>query len=408
MGFVPSFALAWRLNEESFLKDFSQLDNLKLRFGYGVTANTAISPYQTKGVLSRQAYNFGTENVYGYALSSYPDKSLTWEKTGQWNMGIDFSFFKGRLSGVIDVYQENTTDLLLNRQLPVVSGYTSVLTNVGRTKNRGLEISLSTINIDTKDFTWSTDFTYSTNKEEIVELYNGTEDDISNSWFIGYPVTTYYDYKKIGIWQNTEEDLAEMAKFNANGHSFTPGKLRVQDLNGDYKITADEDRMILGSRNPKHILDLSNNVRYKSLDFNIVAYSTLGGMLRNGTRYNHQSYRNNSVKIDYWTKNNPTNAFPQPNRNYDNIDYESSLYYEKADFLRIKTITLGYILPTKLLSKAAISKCRIYATIENPFVFTNYTGVDPEGATTVVGSGTSRSYSAPSTTSWLLGVNLSF
>ncbi|MDL2248056.1 SusC/RagA family TonB-linked outer membrane protein, partial [Bacteroides sp. OttesenSCG-928-J23] len=214
----PAFALAWRLNEESFLKTVSSLDNLKLRVGYGVTANTSINPYQTKGVLGKMYYNYGDNHVIGYTSSSLPDKTLTWETTGQWNAGIDFSFLKGRISGTIDTYLQNTNDLLLNRQLPAVSGYTSVLTNVGKTRNKGIEVSLSTVNIQNKDFTWATDFMYSTNKEEIVELYNGKNDDIGNSWFIGEAVNVYYDYKKIGIWQDTPEDLAEMELFNKNGH----------------------------------------------------------------------------------------------------------------------------------------------------------------------------------------------
>lgn len=403
----PAFALAWRMNEEAFFRDFDKLDNLKLRFGYGVTANTAISPYQTKGVLGKMYYNYGEKYVIGYTSSTLPDKSLTWETTGQWNLGLDFSFFRGRLSGTIDTYLQHTYDLLLDRQLPVVSGYTSVLTNVGKTSNRGLEISLSSVNVQTRDFSWATDFIYSTNKEEIVELYNGKVDDIGNSWFIGEALGVYYDYKKIGIWQDTPEDLAEIQKFNANGHKFAPGTIKLLDVDGDYKITADNDRIILGQTRPKHIFNLSNTFVYKAFDFNVVTYGTLGGMLRNATRVNHQSYRNNSVKFDYWTPDNPTNAYPRPNRLYDNIDYETALYYEKSDFLRIKTVTLGYTLPRNLVNKATLTNCRLYFTAQNPLVFTNFTGVDPEGATTT-SSGSSRSYPSPSVSSWIVGVNISF
>lgn len=395
----PAFSLAWRVNEENFLKNFDKLDNLKLRFGYGVTANTSINPYQTKGLLSKKYYNYGENMVIGYTSSSLPDKTLTWETTGQWNVGVDFSFFRGRLSGTVDAYLQNTHDLLLDRQLPAVSGYTSVLTNVGKTRNKGIEVSLSTVNIQNKDFTWSTDFMYSTNKEEIVELYNGKVDDIGNSWFIGEALGVYYDYKKIGIWQDSPEDLAEIEKYNKNGHKFAPGMIKLLDIDGDHKITADNDRMILGQKRPKHIFNLSNTFVYKGFDLNIVLYGTLGGMLKNAVRVNHQSYRNNSVKFDYWTPNNPTNAYPRPNRLYDNIEYESSLYYEKSDFLRVKTITLGYTLPKNLVNKATLSNCRLYVTAQNPLVFTNYTGVDPEGAAT---------YASPSVSSWIFGVNVSF
>lgn len=403
----PAFALAWRMNEEPFLKRFDRLDNLKLRFGYGVTANTSINPYQTKGVLSKMYYNYGENQVIGYASSTLPDKTLTWETTGQWNAGLDFSFFRGRLSGSADAYLQNTHDLLLERQLPVVSGYTSVLTNIGKTRNKGIELSLSSVNIRNKDFTWSTDWMYSTNKEEIVELYNGKADDVGNSWFIGEALGVYYDYKKTGIWQDTPPDRAEMAEFNKNGHKFEPGMVKLLDRNGDHKITADDDRMILGQQRPKHIFSLGNTFLYKGFDLNVILYATLGGMLRNATRVNHQAYRNNSVKFDYWTPENPTNAYPRPNRLYDNIDYESALYYEKSDFLRVKTLTLGYTLPKKAVNRATLSNCRVYVTAQNPFVFTGFSGVDPEGASTT-SSGSSRAYPAPSVSSWLVGVNVSF
>ena len=337
--------------------------------------------------------------MIGYASSSLPDRTLTWETTGQWNIGVDFSIFKGRLSGTVDAYLQNTHDLLLDRQLPIVSGYGSVLTNIGKTRNKGIELSLSSVNISNRDFMWTTDFMYSTNKEEIVELYNGKVDDIGNSWFIGEALNVWYDYKKIGIWQDTPEDRALMEKYNANGHQYQPGMIRVQDINNDYKITADDDRVIIGQKRPKHIFNLTNSFYYKGFDLNLVLYGTVGGMLRNDVRVNHQSYRNNSVKFDYWTPDNPTNAYPRPNRLYDNIEYESTLYYQKSDFLRVKTITLGYTLPEKWVRKATLSKCRIYLTAENPFIFTNYEGIDPEGAT---------GYAYPSVSSWIVGVNLSF
>lgn len=395
----PAFSLAWRMNEESWLKSFDKLDNLKLRFGYGVTANTAIDPYQTKGLLGKKYYNYGSNLVMGYCSSSLADQGLTWETTGQWNLGLDFSFFRGRLSGTIDAYMQNTHDLLLDRQLPIVSGYDKVLTNIGKTKNKGIEVSLSTVNVQTKDFTWTTDLMYSTNKEEIVELYNGKVDDIGNKWFIGEALNLFYDYKKIGIWQNTPEDLEEMAKFNANGHKFAPGKIRLLDVDGDYKISADKDRMILGQQRPKHIFNMSNNFTYKGFDLNFVLYGTVGGMVQNKLRYGHQANRNNNLKYDYWTPNNPTNAYPRPDSSSNDVEYESTLHYEKTDFLRLKTVTLGYTLPKQSIQKVGLTNCRLYLTAENPLIFTNYNGIDPEGAT---------AYSAPSVSSWMFGVNLSF
>ncbi|NDW11126.1 TonB-dependent receptor [Dysgonomonas sp. 520] len=401
----PAFALAWRINEESFLKNVGVIDNLKLRVGYGKTANSAVNPYQTKGLLSKIYYNFGDKNAIGYAPGALSNKTLTWETTGQWNLGLDFGFLKNRINGTIDIYKQNTSDLLLNRQLPAVSGYTSVLSNVGKTENHGIEISLTTLNVKTKDFEWSTDWMFSYNKEKIVELYNGKVDDIGNGWFIGKSINTFYDYKKAGIWQDTPEDLAEMQKFNDNGHTFTVGSVKIEDVNGDYKITADKDRQFLGQSRPKHMASFVNYFKYKNFDLSVFFYGTFGGMIANEIRYGHQAGRNNTAKYDYWTPENPTNAFPRPNKNKE-PEYEAALYYEDSDFIRLKTITLGYTFPKKLISKAGISNFRIYATAQNPYVWSNYSGVDPEGAA----SGVSKAsgYASPSVSSWIFGVNLSF
>ncbi|MDR1155778.1 MAG: TonB-dependent receptor [Bacteroidales bacterium] len=402
----PAVALAWRINEESFLKDINAVNNLKLRIGYGSSANSAISPYATLGLLSKRPYNFGDETIYGYAPGSLPNKELTWEETKQWNVALDFGFFGNRISGSIDLYKQATDRLLLNRQLPIVSGYSSVAANVGKTANRGVDISLSTVNVSAGNFQWITDWMFSTNKEEIVELYNGKVDDVGNKWFIGEAVNVFYDYKKIGIWQNTPEDLAEIEKYKANGTTYNVGTIKLADLDGDYKITADNDRQVIGQARPKHIFSMNNTFRYRNLDLGVFMYGTLGGMVLNEIRYNHQSYRNNNMKYDYWTANNPTNAFPQPNASIDNIAYESTLYYEKSDFLRIKTITLGYTLPKPLLKSTGLSNARIYATAQNPIIWTGFTGVDPEGA--AGGTSGATGYASPSISSWIMGVNLSF
>ena len=393
----PAVALAWRVNEENFLKNVSWLDNLKLRLGYGVTANTSIDPYQTKGTLSKIYYNFGENHVIGYAPGGLPNAALTWETTGQWNVGIDFGFFKNRIMGTIDFYRQDTSDLLLDRQIPVVSGFENVLSNIGKTRNQGVEISLTTVNLQSRDFTWTTDWMFTTNKEEIVELFNGATDDVGNSWFIGQSVNVFYDLKKIGIWQNTQEDLDEMAKYNKNGHQYEPGMIKLQDKNGDYKINS-EDRYILGQDRPKHTFSFINTFNYKNWDLSVFLYGAIGGMAKNEVRYGHQASRNNTLKYDYWTPNNPTNAYPRPISNKE-TENESALYYEKTDFMRIKNVTLGYTFPKALIQKASLSNCRIYLTAQNPFIVTSFTGVDPEGA---------RGWASPSISTWMIGANLSF
>ena len=407
----PSAALAWRINEESFMSSTSGwLDNLKLRLGFGKTGNSAVDPYQTKGTLSLIRYPFdngGTPTI-GYAPNAMANSLLTWETTDQWNLGIDFGVLRGRINGTIDLYMQNTHDLLLKRQLPVVSGFPDVLSNVGKTRNKGIEVSINSMNINSKDFQWTTDLMLSSNKEEIVELYNGKNDDIGSKWFIGQPVNVHYDYRKVGIWQNTESDLAEMAKFAANGTEFAPGDIKIQDVNGDYKIT-DADKQILGNPRPKLIASMVNTFNYKGFDLSVFLYASFGAMLYNDIYAVEHCGRNGGVKVDYWTPNNPTNAYPRPSIDEERPIYITSTYYEKADFLRVKTMTLGYTLPKTLTNKFLVEKLRVYFTAQNPFIFTNYTGIDPEAAKVnsagnpeTNGSG----FGTPSVSSWIFGINL--
>lgn len=324
------------------------------------------------------------------------NKLLTWETTEQYNLGLDFGFLKNRINGSIDLYLQKTYDLLLERQLPVVSGFSNIVSNIGRTQNKGIEISLNTRNVVTKNFEWTTDLTFTAGREEIVELYNGKVDDPGSGWFIGEPIDVYYNYKKIGIWQDTPEDLAEMEKFNANGANFKPGTIRLWD-NGDYKIT-EEDKQIIGTKRPKFVASMVNSFRYRDFDFSLFLYGSQGGMLKNDISIMEKPGRANSVRLDYWTPNNPTNAYPRPSVDMERPDYINTTYYENASFLRVRNITLGYTLPKALTSKWSIDKLRFYVTANNPLIFTNFSGIDPEGAT----GNTSPSYS-----SWMFGLNLS-
>ena len=395
----PSVALAWRVSEEAFMKKQNFLSNLKLRAGWGKTGNSSIDPYMTRGGLGLSTYVWdnGASEVLGYAPSIMANSELTWETTKQWNVGVDFGFFNNRLSGTVDLYLQHTSDLLLERQIPVVSGFGSVLSNVGETKNKGIEISLSSLNINTKSFQWTTDVMFYANKESIESLYNGKVDDIGNKWFIGHPINVHYDYEKIGIWQNTSEDLAEMEEFNKNGANFKSGDIKIWD-NGDKKIT-EADRKILGSTSPKFIASMVNSISYKGFDFSIFLYASVGAMLNNNIEYLNKPGRANSIVIDYWTPTNPTNAYPRPSVDNASPAYVKSLQYEKADFIRVRNITLGYTLPEKLLKKIRARKIRVYLSANNPFVITGFSGIDPEGA---------RGYTAPSASTWMGGVNLSF
>lgn len=403
----PSVALAWRINEESFLKDVDMLSNLKLRLGYGVTGNTAIDPYKTQGSLEYGRYMYGSQGVLSFYQKEMPNPYLSWERTGQWNLGIDFGFLNGRISGVIDVYLQETKDLLMERQLPIVSGFPNVMSNIGKIKNRGLEITLNTVNVDRKNFKWNTDIIFAANKEEISELYNGKVDDVGNKWFIGKPIRVFYDYKADGIWQL--EDQAELEKW---GGTFKPGDIKVVDRNNDYRITS-EDRFIRGQVEPKFTLSMSNYFNFKNIDFNFFLNGAFGQMRAFDRNWSFNG-RYNGARVNYWriigedTDGNPisnkSNEAPRPNRDFENPNYIWSLYYSESSYLRIGQATLGYTLPSSVTKKLGISSLRIYGTVQNLHVFTKFPGIDPE-----LGNDTdNRGYNEPVPRTYLVGLNLSF
>jgi TonB-linked SusC/RagA family outer membrane protein len=398
----PSAALAWRINEESFMKNTNIFSNLKLRAGFGITGNSAIDPYKTAGNLGYARYNFGTTNMMAFYQNEMPNPDLKWEKTKQYNAGLDFGILKGRINGVIDLYLQNTSDLLMDRQLPQVAGFNSVVYNIGKTSNKGIEVTINSQNIQKTNFTWSTDFIFAMNKEEIVELYGGKNNDIGNRWFIGQPLQVYYDYKSLGIWQLGEE--AEMAKY---GTQFKAGMIKVADTDGDYKITA-ADMQIIGSTRPKFTASMSNYFTYKGFDLNFFLNASYGNMLQFDRNLSFNG-RYNSLKVNYWrvteydangvaVASNGSNEAPRPNNGIENPNYRSSLNYFNASFLRLSNATLGYNLPKSVLAKMKISKFRLYTTVQNAFCITKYPGTDPESG---------ENFNAPMPRKFMFGINMS-
>ncbi len=201
--FFPSFAVAWKLQEEDFLKPVEAINELKLRFGWGVTGNSGVGSYTTMGPLTQTNYVFGTAPAIGYIPMMMGNPALGWEKTAQWNAGLDFGILNNRISGTVEFYKSSTSDILMTRDIPVVTGYSSIWYNIGKMDNQGVEISLSTINIDRRGFRWNTDLNWSANKEKIVELVNGKEDMVTNGWFIGHPLQVFRNYDVDGLWQDT-------------------------------------------------------------------------------------------------------------------------------------------------------------------------------------------------------------
>ena len=368
----PSVALGWRIDQEEFMKDISWINQLKLRLGYGVTGNSAIEPYQTKGAIASLFYPFGSSATPGYVgyeglLSNgtvtLANQNLGWEKTKQWNLGVDFSFLNGRISGIFDIYTSRTTDLLMLQNIPSLTGYKTSYNNIGETKNFGYDLTLNLVPVKTRDFEWTVGLNAAYTKNEIVSLSNGKEDDIANNWFIGQSTGVIYSYESDGIWK--EEDAAEMAKFNEHDMGFQVGMAKPVDQNGDYKIDPNNDRVIIGHTDPRWTVGVNTNFTYKGWDLGIQLYGRMdytyntGGVWVGG-RYNVRSY-------DYYTENNKNAEYQKPIFDEGGKDaYYYILGYKNGSYLKIRNISLGYTFPAKLLTNTGLTNLRIYAQCKNP------------------------------------------
>lgn len=400
-GNFPGLAVAWNISNESFLKGVKWVDLLKLRAGYGTVGNQGVAAYQTQGLLGRTAYAWNNNAAYGYRPSTIGNPDLRWETSKQSNIGLDFSLLRGRVQGSLEFYQTNTTDLLLSDQLPGSIGFSAVTRNVGETRNRGFEASVSTVNVDKGGFKWTTDFVFTKNKEAIISLYNGAIDDIGNKWFIGQPLSVIYDYKKLGIWQTSEADQAK-------SFGSTVGQIKVQDTNGDGKINAD-DRVILGSDIPKWSGGITNRFSYKGFDLNFFIYARIGQMIVSGFHrdLNQLAGRYEQMKVDYWTPNNPTNEFPQPKSNQEFPVLNGAIINFDGSFVKVRNINFGYTFAPKMAQKMGIESLRLYSSIQQPFIWSKYrskyNGVDPETQTNTVERNVT-----PATRVMTIGLNVKF
>jgi len=387
----PAAALGWNMMNENWMKGINTIDNLKLRVSYGVTGNQGSAPYQTLGALSSNYYNFGTSTAgqsAAYVVNQLANPNLTWQRTNEFNMGLDFGILRDRITGTVDVYNQNTSNIIVNNILPASNGATSQISNLGATNDKGLEISISSINIQSKNgFAWSTDFNIAFDRNKVTSLPNGDLVDIPDGWFVGFPSTVIYDYKKIGIWQTGDPGLATQTS-----PVQVPGQIKVEDVNGDGKITP-ADEQIIGNFQPQYTAGLTNRFSYKRFDLSVVMYARmgmdvvvpyLGADVSNGGYSFFEQGRNNQLKVDYWTPTNPTNAFPKPDGSASAPLYGSTTEYVDGSFIKVRAINLGYTFEPKLLARAGISSLRIYLTSENPFILyspfvKDGYGPDPEG-----------------------------
>ncbi|QEM10418.1 SusC/RagA family TonB-linked outer membrane protein [Mucilaginibacter rubeus] len=366
-GTFPSVAVAWNLTEESFMKGVSAISALKLRASYGISGNQEVSSYNTLTTLASTQYIYGSTTTIGLNPSAIGNGNLKWESTKGFNFGIDFSILKDRISGSVDAYDTKTYNLLLSRKIPYITGYTTILDNIGRTANKGIEFSITSRNIQNSDFSWETNVNFSANRNKLVQLYGDNKDDITNNLFLGKQLQAVYDYKLIGVWQKGDDFTVDP--------SAKPGDLKFADLNGDGKINT-ADKTYLGSRLPKYIAGMTNTFRYKS--FSLSAFvQTFQGALKPNPIYDYRDQAgriNLPAGIGYWTAANQSNTRPS-------LSYTNSRQYTypvSGSYTRIKDVTLSYSFSKEVLRDLKISNLQVYASGRNIATFSKWLGWDPE------------------------------
>ena len=399
----PSAAVAWKISEEGFLTDVSMLDILKIRASYGTTGNNKnVGPYDTQPTASTSTYyDFGSVSAMGVAPDGIANRNLTWEKTKELDLGLDFSFLQGRIAGSFDFYNKLSDGLIIERPLPLEAGYTSIVQNIGSVRNRGIEIGLTTVNVSTDNLSWTTTFNFAKNNNEIVDLIDGK--DLPPKWFYGEPINVNYNYVFDGIWQESERELAV-------SYGQLPGQARVVDFDDSGTIRPD-DRRIIGSPMPDWTGGFTTTVTYRNFDLTASLYTRQGVQVLSPF---HQEFLNfedrgrAKLNVDWYMQENAitetrtSNEYPQPKNGGRFWNTENVGFYKDASFVKVKNITLGYNLPGEILSRAKISSLRIYANVLNPFVFTDYDGFDPEWADASYANG------GISSVTYQLGVNLKF
>lgn len=377
-AFFPSAALAWRMGDEAFIKDMNLFSDLKLRVSYGRVGNDVVSPYSTQAYLTQTAYDFDGNAAFGYAPKNIGNADLRWENSEEFNFGLNMGFLNNRILVDAEFYNKVTNDLIQEVALPTSMGFGTVTANVGKLLNRGLEITINSVNLEKGGLRWTSNINFSTNHNEILELYGGTiTRDIANRLFVGESLRSHYYYKFAGIWQLDEEEQAKT-------FGQVPGSVKVVDQNGDGKISSaanEDDRVVLGNELPDWLGGITNNFYYKNWDLSFFVYTRQGVMFRNamlsGTFGELGSNRYNRLNLNYWTKTNPTNDYFgvwQPN------PYREAIQYKNANFWRVQYITLGYTLPSRLLDRLHIDNLRFYVKADNPLLFTAEKNIwmDPE------------------------------
>lgn len=430
-GYFPSVSLGWRISEEKFMNSLEFIDDLKLRASYGLTGNFNIPNYGAQGELAYYSYVLGGSSpdaIKGAAPKSMPNPDLKWEKTAQVNVGFDATLFKNRLTLGLDLYNSNTYDLLLNVPVPMTTGYTTRLENIGKVNNKGIEFNIST-NHQMGDVTWSAYFNISKNINEVKALGPGNADIISsgsvgNAYFItrvGEPIGSYYLPVVEGVYKNQAEVDASLHYVDSPSNyglaDTKPGDFKFKDVNGDGILDiSDTDRAIVGNYMPDFTYGFGANIAWKGIDLGVIFQGVYGNEILNLSRryfYNHEGNMNNyKGALDRWkSEDNPGSGMNvRANRVSKGQNGTTSTWHvEDGSYLRIKNISLGYTFPMSLVNKVCLQAARIYCSIQNPFTFTRYEGYNPEVSNRNSVTTNGEDYGVyPLARTISLGVNLTF
>ncbi|MCK0146480.1 TonB-dependent receptor [Arenibacter sp. F26102] len=433
-GYFPSAALAYRLSQESFMKPIEFVSNAKVRIGYGVTGNNRVSDFAYLsgiGTANWTGYSFGNENpTRGTFVSGLDNADLKWESTSQLNFGLDLGFFDNRISFTGDYYYKETKDLLLNAQVPYATGFSTAYKNIGAVSNEGVEFALNTVNIDGENFTWKSDFNISFNRSKVLALVDNQSSLTSTTFAVynsnpsyiaqvGEPVALFYGVLYEGLYQY--EDFNQLTNGNyslkdeipGNGSArgnILPGYAKYTDIDGDGNISLN-DYTVMGNPNPDFVGGFNNSFTYKNLDLSFFFQFSYGNEIMNANRVVFEGTfltgRNQyATYTDRWTEENPTSDIP---RAKGEPAFFSSRIVEDGSFLRLKTASLGYTIPSEFLKELGIKSFRTYVSGQNIFTWTGYSGVDPEVSTRNSALTPGFDYSPyPRQRTLITGINITF
>ena len=401
-GWFPSFAAAWNMANEPWLKDVGWISNMKLRASWGIVGNDRITNYLSLDLYGYYKYGVGEEQVTVFSPAHLANKDLKWEASMTTDIGLDLGFFDNRLNITVDAFIKDSKDLLLLQDLSFVSGFESQWQNIGKIRNKGIELSINSVNFNRRNFFWSTDFNISFIENTLVALQSGRDYMLAHTGFnssfseydyiaiVGQPLGNMYGYVFDGVYQSSDFEMYGDGTMHLKkgvvdisdhaGKAVQPGFVKYKDMNGDNVITP-EDRTVIGNGQPDWYGGITNTFNFYGVDFSFMFQFSYGNDIYNAQRmYTTQSDLTTLNMLDEvryrWTSSEATNLVPSATGYVRNDVY--SRFIEDGSFLRLKNVTLGYTLPSKWMRKVYVSRMRLYASVQNLFCLTRYSGYDPE------------------------------